>query len=119
MTPTQYKPERVYLIAKVTGLNPELVAEKYAKAKALFFGLGYEPVAPTDHCTPDTEWHEAMKICIPLLCSCDFYALLDDPSTTVGGMIENTIAGWVRIPQLVIEETKTHTKRQIRANAEV
>jgi hypothetical protein len=104
MTHNQYKPERVYLIAKVTGLPTELVQMKYRNAKARFESLGFEPVIPTEICDPDDEWHTAMRKCVPALCGCDYYATLDEPHTTPGGFVEHTIASWLKIPELIIPD---------------
>lgn len=96
------KPKTVYLIGKVTGLKPKVAALKYKLAKAICQEHGYDPVSPIDHVDPKATWNQAMKVCIPLLLTCDYYALLDDPGITVGGHIERTIAEWVNIPRILI-----------------
>ena len=91
---------KVYIVAKITGLSDEIVAIKYERAKLLVKSFGYEPVAPIDFIPPDTPWHIAMKHCIPLMLSCDAYTVIDEVHTSTGGMIEDTIAHWVRLPKL-------------------
>lgn len=104
--PLVEKKDRIYLVAKVTGLPIEEVRRKYAEFKKIAEDFGYEVVVPTEHVNPTAGWHEAMKICIPLLISCDCYALLDEPYCTTGGLIETTIAGWLNIRQVRIPHFK-------------
>ena len=96
--------KRVYIIAKITGQNQLEVALKYQNAKFLLQSFGYEPVSPIDHVPADADWHAAMRICIPLLLGCDSYIVVDALHTTPGGMIEDTIAGWVGIPRIYLSK---------------
>lgn len=91
---------KVYIVAKVTGLSDEIVALKYERAKQLVRSFGYEPVSPIDYIPANTPWHTAMRICIPLMLSCDAYTVIDDLHTTTGGLIEDTIAYWTNFPRL-------------------
>lgn len=94
------KANRVYIVAKVTGLSVDLVRIKYERAKELVRQYGYEPVSPIDYITPDVDWHRAMRICIPLMLSCDAYTVIDPVHLTPGGLIEDTIGQWVNLPRL-------------------
>ena len=98
------KVKRVYIIAKITGLPVPEVVIKYAEAKARLQSYGYSPISPIDYVPVNTDWHAAMRICIPLLLKCDAYILIDEPHTTPGGLIEDTIAGWVGIPRLYLSK---------------
>lgn len=92
--------DKVYIVAKVTGLSIDLVRLKYERAKELVRGFGYEPVSPIDFIPPNTDWHTAMRHCIPLMLSCDAYTVIDPVHTTPGGLIEDTIGQWVNLPRL-------------------
>jgi len=88
---------KVYIVGKVTGVPAQDLVRKFDKAKEVIRAYGDEPVSPIDNVDADSSWSEAMKICIPLLISCDAYYCIDKPHTTAGGMIEVTIAGWLGI----------------------
>ena len=96
----------VYLVAKVTGLPEKLVKKKYEMAKAVLKNHGYVPISPLDHVPTYSSWHRAMRICIPLMLSCDAYTLVDEAHTTPGGLFEDTIGGWVNMPKLYFDEFK-------------
>lgn len=91
---------KVYIVAKITGLPEEEVIAKYAAAKSVVEAHGYEAVLPIDHVPVSSDWHAAMRICIPLMLSCDAYTCIDKVHTTAGGMIEDTIGQWMQIPRL-------------------
>jgi len=91
---------KVYIIAKVTGLAEFEVRNKYENAKVLVQSFGYEPVSPIDFVPATSDWHAAMRICIPLLLSCDAYTIIDPVHLTPGGLIEDTIAKWVNLPMI-------------------
>ena len=95
---------RIYLVAKVTGLPPREVRSKYAAYKKILEESGYEAVIPTEHVHPDSRWHAAMKVCIPLLISCDYYMTIGEPHTSTGATIEVTIAEWLQIPRAIMDE---------------
>jgi radical SAM superfamily enzyme YgiQ (UPF0313 family) len=94
----------VYIIAKVSGLPESEVFQKYEYAKIEMKIKGLFPIAPTDYVMPGTDWHEAMKICIPLLCRSDFYTMVDEPHTTAGGLLEHLIATSLKIPQIPFKQ---------------
>ena len=96
--------KRVYIIAKVTGLSQLEVSMNYQNAKVLVQSFGYEPVSPVDYVPLNTDWHSAMRICIPLLLNCDAYIVVDALHTTPGGLIEDTIAGWVGLPRIYLSK---------------
>jgi hypothetical protein len=98
------KRETVYLVAKVSGVDKREVQHKYEEAKKIVSGHGYYPISPIDHVPDSASWHEAMRICIPLMLSCNYYTLVDDPLTTVGGFIEETLAQWTKFPKLHFNE---------------
>ncbi|MCX7100086.1 MAG: DUF4406 domain-containing protein [Methylobacter sp.] len=96
--------KRVYLIAKVSGLPESEVTAKYEKARKLVESYGYEAVIPTDIIPPNTNWHYAMRQLIPIMLQCDAYTLIDEPCTTAGGLVEDTIANWVQLPKLMFSK---------------
>lgn len=91
---------KVYIVAKISGLSEALVKLKYGRAKELVRAHGYEPVSPIDFIPVDTDWHAAMRICIPLMLQCGAYTVIDPVHTTPGGLIEDTIGQWVNLPRL-------------------
>lgn len=89
---------KVYVIAKVTGVPYEEVKSKYECARDIIeFSGEFEVVIPIDHIHEQTDWHSAMKIAIPLLCSCEAYTYMDFPHTSAGGIIESMIAAVLKI----------------------
>jgi len=96
--------KRVYLIAKVSGLPEAEVFLKYESARTVVESYGYEAVIPTDIIPPNTSWHYAMRLLIPIMLQCDAYTLIDEPWTTAGGLIEDTIANWVLLPKLMFSK---------------
>jgi len=96
--------KRVYLVAKVSGLPVAEVIAKYEKARLTVEAYGYEAVIPTE-CIPITSnWHYAMRQLIPIMLACDAYTLIDEPWTTAGGLVEDTIANWVLLPKLMFSK---------------
>lgn len=91
---------KVYIVAKVTGLPEAVIYSKYERAKQLVRDHGYVPVSPVDFVPPNTDWHMAMRICIPLMLQCGAYIVIDPVHTTPGGLIEDTIGRWVNLPRL-------------------
>jgi len=96
--------KRVYLVAKVSGLPPAEVSFKYEEARKVVESYGYEAVIPTDIVPPNSNWHYAMRLLIPIMLQCDAYTLIDEPWTTAGGLIEDTIANWVLLPKLMFSK---------------
>ena len=91
---------KVYIVAKISGLPEAVVKAKYDRAKEVVRSHGYEPVSPIDYISPTTDWHTAMRICIPLMLQCGAYTIVDPVHTTPGGLIEDTIGQWVNLPKL-------------------
>lgn len=98
------KRDRVYMVAKISGIPKVELDYKYHEAKKILEGHGYEAVSPVDHVPAPTNWHEAMRICIPLMIGCEAYTCIDEPHTTAGGLVEDTIANWIRLPKLHFTE---------------
>lgn len=99
------KRDRVYMVAKITGLPKLEVEYKYEEAKKILEIHGYEPVSPYDiEFEKQPTWHEAMRKCIPLMITCEAYTCIDEPHTTPGGLVEDTIANWIRLPKLHFSE---------------
>lgn len=92
--------QKVYVIAKISGLDYNQVKANYEAARETLLFYGFEAVIPTDHIPATATWHEAMRQAIPLLLGCDFYTNIDPTHTTAGGMIEETIAIWTGVPKL-------------------
>ena len=96
--------KRVYLVAKVSGLPEAEVTAKYENARVLVESYGYEAVVPTECIAATTNWHYAMRQLIPIMLGCDAYTLIDEPWTTAGGLVEDTIANWVLLPKLMFSK---------------
>lgn len=98
------KKERVYLVAKISGLPTAEVTFKYENARKIVEDHGYEAVIPTECVPANSNWHYAMRLLIPIMLQCDAYTLIDEPHTTPGGLIEDTIASWVHLPRLTFSK---------------
>ena len=92
--------QKIYIIGKVTGVDQQNLSLKFEVASQRLRIGGYEPVCPLDYVAANLSWHEAMRICIPLLISCQGYITIDPPHTTPGGLVEETIARWLQMPKI-------------------
>lgn len=82
---------RIYVAGPVTG-KEQLNLPAFEDAAAMLRESGYEAVIPHDHVPPDAEWHDAMRICIPLMLTCDGVALIDEWSRSEGARLEVFVA---------------------------
>lgn len=83
---------KVYIVGAVTGIDPEAVRAKFKAAEERLKGMGFVPVNPINHVEEGTPWVDAMKICIPLLLSCDAVFKLPDYQYSKGSWLELIIA---------------------------
>ncbi|HPI31109.1 MAG: hypothetical protein BWY70_01813 [Bacteroidetes bacterium ADurb.Bin408] len=83
---------RVYIAGKVTGEPPLECNQKFGKAELLLTSMGMQAINPLSFIPSDAEWHQAMKLCIRSLITCDFIYLLPDWKESEGAKLEAAIA---------------------------
>lgn len=91
---------RVYIIGRVGNGNVDLTDEQYQQAYDKFqriekklLNAGFEVRNPMKYVPRDVaSWHEAMNICIPILCQCNSVYLIEDFKRSKGGMLEYNLA---------------------------
>lgn len=93
---------RIYIMGKVSDLPRKIYMKKFRQSADRLRELGYEPVNPVEHVHPDSTWHEAMRHCIRLLCTCDAVLAQEDWVMSRGARIEYNLAMELDMP--IIEE---------------
>lgn len=69
---------KIYIAGKISGEHYDKIYNKFNKAECELYSKNYAVINPTKIIAQDTEWQEAMRICIKELVDCDVvYALLD------------------------------------------
>lgn len=85
--------QKIYIAGKITGLKVEEYTANFNSAKKELNKLGYDVISPIDLITdPNTDWSEAMKICITELLKCDGICMLSNWESSKGAKIEFRLA---------------------------
>lgn len=92
---------RCYIIGAVTGLPREAVVSKFDKAALSVKSAGMIPVNPIELVPEDTNWVDAMKICIRHLITCDAIMLTPGWEESRGGRLEQAIATELGLPEFI------------------
>ena len=92
--------ERVYIAGKVTGLPWQEVEDKFRSAAGIVRHHGAVAIVPIHYCKLEWSWHQCMRVCLPLLLSCDRIMLLPDWKQSRGAKIEFLVALAAGIPIL-------------------
>lgn len=82
------KREKVYIAGPVTGLDRQKVEEQFNYWKNVLSVLGYEAVSPIDLVKADTDWHEAMEVCLFHLAQCPKAVFIPGWVASFGASIE-------------------------------
>lgn len=88
----------VYIIGKVSGLDREYVEKKFANVEEHLTKHFKTVVNPTKLVPADTDWETAMKMCIKSMLDCDAVYVMNDVSSSVGGLLELHIARALKMP---------------------
>jgi hypothetical protein len=94
----------IYIAGKITGLSEAEVELKFMKSEAIIRKLGHVPVNPSKIVPWHASHSEAMRICIPVLMTCDAIYLQPDWEASTGAKLERDIASSMDIS--VIFESK-------------
>lgn len=90
--------KKIYIAGKVTGLDPEEVAAKFATAEEEVKAAGFEPINPLKVVgTWEISWADAMRKCIAALTTADAVYLLPCHFDSDGATKEKKIASWLSI----------------------
>lgn len=92
----------IYISGKVSGLDPMDVFLKFLESEQKLIAHGYEVFNPTAWLTPETDWQQAMKLCIAILPMCDGIYLLPDWHQSRGAKIERDTALMLGMPVIEI-----------------
>lgn len=83
---------KIYIAGKITGEHYEKIYNKFHKAEIYLYSLNYSVINPTKIIDRDTEWKEAMRVCIKQLVDCDVVYALKDWKESEGATIEIELA---------------------------
>ncbi len=100
----RHKPgKRVYIAGGITGVP--LFRLRFSIAALTLIFRGYEPVTPAsiDFGPDETEkatWEDYMRVCLPMLASCDYIYLLPGWEDSRGAVLEKQIADALGIKEV-------------------
>lgn len=107
--------ETVYIAGKVTGLPYLDALTKFVKAEAQLVQAGYAVINPMYLVHKDTDWKQAMRICLSILPHADHIFLLHDWNESEGAMWERDTAERLGIPRLIlIDKVALSTPTRVR-----
>lgn len=95
--------EVVYIAGKVTGLPYGDALNKFMVAEVDLLNAGYLVINPMVLVDKETEWKQAMRICLSFLPYADHIFLLHDWNESEGAMWERDTALRLGIPQLILQ----------------
>lgn len=95
--------KKVFISGKMTGL-PEYNKEGFAKAEAMLFNAGFEPVNPwnPEDLEHNAPWGECIIRALTLLNGCDGIYQLDGWEDSPGARMEWDFAKRTGIPRLIL-----------------
>jgi hypothetical protein len=94
----------VYIVGKVSGLPRKEVVAKFQKAEMMLRKAGYSVINPVEIVPPETDWVEAMKVCIRILTKADHVYLLPCHTKSPGGLTEYCLAKRLKITEIKKED---------------
>lgn len=83
---------KIYIAGKITGEHYEKTFKKFHNAEIYLYSLNYSVINPTKIIDRETDWKEAMRICIRQLVECDVVYALKDWKESEGAKIEIELA---------------------------
>ncbi len=100
---------KIYISGKITGLPPEEVKEKFARAEKFLLDQGMSPVNPlklkTQHCK---EWCDFMRVDIVAMMDCNAIFLLEDWKYSPGANLEVLLAR--KLNFFILHENESYYK---------
>lgn len=82
------KREKVYIAGPVTGIERKTVINAFTTWENYLLTLGYEVINPVKIVEPDTEWQEAMYICLFYLAQSDKALFMQNWIYSKGASVE-------------------------------
>lgn len=84
---------KVYISGAISGVHPEVVADRFKKAESELIAKGHEPVNPLNNWLENTSsWLDHMRADIKMMLDCDaIYMLVEWPDSR-GAIIEKQLA---------------------------
>ena len=99
---------KIYIAGKYTGIPHEQAVAKFNATEQQLIETGLQPneiINPVKHVPQNTQWSDAMKICIPLLESCTAIFMQNDWLESFGARRELSRAMELRL-DLFFEQQK-------------
>lgn len=88
---------KVFISGKVTGLPRAEAMRNFERGKMLLLQNTFDFVNPLEVVPEGSTDREAMKILLPLLCTCDAILLLSDSKFSGGSHVEETVAKYCKL----------------------
>lgn len=115
--------KKIYIIGKVTGLEPEMVKRKFDVYASRLRDSGFIPINPIEIVNDmNADWHDAMRLCIPELMKADgVHVQLDADNDSRGSSVEMSLCKALDIPMfenieslvLYFQRNCTHPKSAV------
>jgi hypothetical protein len=86
--------DKAYIAGKITGLDAQIVADKFAKAEAKLKKQHKQIVNPVTYCNERnlSGWHDCMQALLPEIATCNVMYVLPDYADSRGSLWEIAIA---------------------------
>jgi hypothetical protein len=79
---------KIYIIGAATGFEPEAVQVEFKAAEERLKGMGFVVVNPINYLNGASDWVDSMKICIPLMLSCEAFYRLENYAYSKRSLLE-------------------------------
>jgi hypothetical protein len=97
--------KKIYISGAISGLDPEVVKQKFGEAEDRLQNQGWQTVNPLKNGLPaESTWEQHMGKDIELLLGCDAIAMLPGFSKSRGAKIELAVAREIGIEVIIVRK---------------